>query len=130
MTVATQDVVPQTYAFPVLTGTSPGVVFNEEPPAPIAFDRRRLPRKQMSGFAMTVFSFGFAAGTVARVELVDGSHTGLGIKSPVPVEPGAAFSMVPEDRLMPRQVGIAVRCELVDGEYHVGLRMRRSSMAA
>lgn len=131
--VLTEEIIPQTYAFPApLTGTSPGIALPDlaEGPDPLPFDRRRLPRKQMSGFAMAVFTAGIAAGTVVRVELIDASHTGIGIKCPIPVEPGASFSLIPEDRMMPRQVGVAVRCEGEGEEFHLGLRMRRNMLAA
>ncbi|MBL9000360.1 MAG: hypothetical protein JNK25_04420 [Phycisphaerae bacterium] len=131
--VLTEDAVPQTFAFPSgQLGTSPAVTGFDPGDAPesLPFDRRRLPRKVMSGFAMAVFTAGISAGTVVRVELIDGSHTGLGIRCPIPIEPGASFSLIPEDRMMPRQVGIAVRCEEEGDQFHLGLRMRRNLMAA
>ncbi len=131
MLMLTEEAIPRTLQFPTLPGTSPGIVpFPDIAPEPLRFDRRRLPRKQMAGFAMAVFSTGFAATTVARVELVDASHTGLCVKSPTPIEEGATFSIIPEDPLMPRRVGITVRCKDADGGFHLGLRMRRDSAAA
>ena len=131
--VLTEEAIPQTFAFPApLTGTTPGFVSSDpdEGPESLPFDRRRLPRKVMSGFAMAVFTAGIYAGTVVRVELIDASHTGLGIRCPIPVEPGASFSLIPEDRMMPRQVGVAIRCEGDGEQFHLGLRMRRNLMAA
>jgi hypothetical protein len=131
--VLTEDSIPKTFAFSApLTGTTPGFVGTEsdEGPDSLPFDRRRLPRKVMTGFAMAVFTAGIDAGTVVRVELVDGSHTGLGIRCPIAIEPGASFSLIPEDRMMPRQVGVAIRCEGDGEQYHLGLRMRRNLMAA
>ncbi|GEM_PF-1528965 len=98
---------------------------------PLTFNRRRLPRKIMKGGAMAIFTRSLCAGSVVRVELTDGSHTGLGLKSPVPVEPGTSFTLIPDQAMMPRAVGIAVRCErLEDGQYAVGLRTRQGAVAA
>jgi len=97
---------------------------------PITFDRRRLPRKEMKGFAMAVFTQGACAGTVVRVELVDGSHTGLGIKCPIEITLGSSFSLIPEHPMMPRAVGLAVRCEDAEGGFRIGLRTRLGVVAA
>lgn len=98
---------------------------------PLAFNRRRLPRKVMKGGAMAIFTRALCAASVVRIELVDGSHTGLGIKSPVPVEIGTSFTLIPDQAMMPRAVGVAVRCELLeDGQYAVGLRTRLGALAA
>ncbi len=97
---------------------------------PFTFERRRLPRKVMKGGGVAVFTQDHCAGTVVRVELIDVSHTGLGILSPVAIEPGTSFSLIPDHAMMPRAVGMAVRCEKVDGGYHIGLRTRIGSAAA
>jgi hypothetical protein len=97
----------------------------------LRFNRRRLPRKILKGGAVAVFTQSFCAGSVVRVELSDGSHTGLGVTSPVPVEPGTTFSLIPDHPMMPRAVGVAVRCQpLEDGTYMVGLRTRVGAMVA
>jgi hypothetical protein len=98
---------------------------------PMKFDRRRLPRKVLKGGAVAVFTQAFCAGSVVRVELTDGSHTGLGVTSPVPVEPGTTFSLIPDHPMMPRAVGVSVRCDkLEDGTYAVGLKTRIGAVAA
>lgn len=98
---------------------------------PIRFDRRRLPRKVLKGGAVAVFTQAFCAGSVVRVELTDGSHTGLGVTSSVPVEPGTSFSLIPDHPMMPRVVGVAVRCQkLEDGKFVIGLRTRMGAVAA
>ena len=136
--VATDDSVPATYSFPKtsrLPQSSPPVQSEwadaSQERGPITFDRRRLPRKVMKGHAMAVFTQGLCAASVVRIELQDGSHTGLGIKSSVPVEPGTSFSLIPEHPMMPRAVGIAVRCvKIAEGHYHIGLKTRMGAMAA
>ena len=136
--VAADDSIPATYPFsavPRLPQSSPGVQIewaeSSQERGPITFDRRRLPRKVMKGHAMAVLTQGLCAASVVRIELQDGSHTGLGIKSPVPVEPGTSFSLIPEHPMMPRAVGIAVRCEkIAEGHYHIGLKTRMGAMAA
>jgi hypothetical protein len=94
-------------------------------------DRRRAPRREMKGGAMAVFSTCLGAGTLVRVDLMDASWTGIGVRSPVAVEPGASVSIVPDDAMWPRQTGIVVRCEAdEEGGYRVGLLSRRRRAVA
>ena len=144
-----REAIPPTYSFiraaerlTVLNGTtrlrrsidqSDGLstaTIQDDDRGPLTFERRRLPRKVMKGGGVAVFTHDHCAGTVVRVELIDGSHTGLGILSPIAIEPGTSFSLIPDHAMMPRAVGIAVRCEKVDGGYHIGLRTRIGSAAA
>jgi hypothetical protein len=94
------------------------------------FDRRRVPRRPMNGAAMAIFSGGVGAGTLARVELIDASWTGIGVMSDAPVEIGASCSLTPESPMWPRQIGIVVRCERDGDRYRIGLRSRTNSVAA
>jgi hypothetical protein len=137
--VAIDEDVPETYSFEQAASrrvigahsVQPEWADHSGEQGPMTFDRRRMPRKAMKGHAMAVFTQGLCAGSVVRVELTDGSHTGLGIKSPVPVEAGTSFSLIPEHAMMPRAVGVAVRCELLpDGQYHIGLKTRMGALAA
>jgi len=96
----------------------------------LMFDRRRIPRRPIAGAAMAVFSSGPGAGTVARVNLLDASWTGIGVKSPIAVPPGSSCSLVPESAMWPRQVGIVVRCESDGDGYRLGLLSRMSRAAA
>jgi hypothetical protein len=103
----------------------------------LLIDRRRSPRKVVKGDAMAVFATGKGAGTLARVRLVDASWVGLGLASPIAVEPGTSVSIIPEDAMSPRQVGIVVRCEKGEDtgeggqdEYRVGVRCRAAKGAA
>lgn len=132
---------PSTYSFEVARaalGTTPAVAWTGVPDEadlcePLQFERRRLPRKKMSGHAIAVFTSGDCAGTVVRVELVDASHTGIGVICPMAIEPGAAFTLIPEDARMPRCCGIAVRCRQHPDDSDrsiIGLRMIRSRAAA
>jgi hypothetical protein len=94
-------------------------------------ERRKIPRRPVKGHAMAIFSGGPSVGTLTRVELLDASWLGIGVKSPVPVELGAGVSLVPEDSMWPRQTGIVVRCERDDdGWYRLGLSSRMSKAAA
>lgn len=93
-------------------------------------DRRRIPRKPMQGGAMAVFSSQMGAGTLVHVDLVDASWTGIGIKCPVPVQPGTCVSLVPDSPAWPRQTGVVVRCEAGEGGYSIGLMSKRSRAVA
>src|SRR4051812_42350852 len=97
---------------------------------PLRFDRRKLPRRPINGHAMAVFTEGKNAGRLLRVELVDASWTGIGVRTAEPVGVGASCSLTPEDSMWPRQVGIVLRCEK-DGEgWRVGLQSRMAKAAA
>lgn len=99
--------------------------------AMIERERRKTPRRVMNGGAMAVFSTGIGAGTLVRVEVLDASWTGIGLRCPVEVAPGASVSIVPDDALWPRQTGIVVRCEPdAQGGYRVGLLSRKQKAAA
>ena len=96
----------------------------------LAFDRRKLPRRPISGSAMAVFSQNNGPGRLMRVELVDASWSGIGVRTSEPIALGAACSLTPEDAMWPRQVGMVLRCEK-DGEgYRVGLQSRLAKAAA
>lgn len=88
---------------------------------PLAAGRRSSPRAKVSGQAMAVFSREAGPGSLTYVSLVDASARGLGVLSPIQVEPGAAFSIVPETGSYPRAVGVVARCVAVDGVFHLGL---------
>jgi hypothetical protein len=93
-------------------------------------ERRKLPRRTVSGHAMAVFASGRGAGTLSRVQLVDASWTGMGLKTTTPVEPGTSVSVIPEHAMSPRQVGIVVRCEPTESGYSVGLMCRTQRAVA
>jgi hypothetical protein len=95
-----------------------------------AFDRRHLPRRPVSGHAMAVFTTSNGVGKLSRVQLLDASWAGIGVKTSVPVQPGATCSLTPEDSMWPRQIGIVVRCDEIEGGYHVGLQSRLAKAAA
>jgi hypothetical protein len=96
----------------------------------LTFDRRGIPRRPIAGRAMAVFTSTNGAGTLVRVELLDASWQGIGVRSPVPVAPGASVSLTPEDAMWPRQIGIVVCCEKNGDGFRLGLRSRLAQAAA
>ncbi len=86
-----------------------------------AFERRTNPRAKVSGQAMAVFSNPSGAGSLTYVSLLDASTAGLGVMSPIPVDVGTSFSIVPETGNFPRAVGTVVRCEKFEESYRLGL---------
>lgn len=97
----------------------------------VSCERRRAPRVTVKGSAMTIFSSGRSAGMLTKVDLVDASHTGLCVNSPIAVAPGTSFSLIPEAVAWPRQIGIVVRCEQdVAGGYRLGLKSRFAKAVA
>lgn len=94
------------------------------------FDRRKLPRRPISGHAMAVFTPGNSVGTLVRVELLDASWKGIGFRSPMAFAPGTLCSLTPEDAMWPRQVGMVLRCEKDGDGYRVGLQSKLAQAAA
>lgn len=114
------DAAPASYARGVLMPSA-------QQPSP--GDRRASPRARVQGTATAVFTGGVEAGALTPVELIDACPAGLGVRSPVPVAPGSAFSIMPEVGLYPRMVGLVVRCEREGDGYRLGLagRARRAA---
>lgn len=106
------------------------VTLHQEPAGASQSDRRRVPRRPMQGGGMAVFSNGHGAGTLVRVDLIDASWVGIGVKSPVKVEPGSSVSLVPDSAMWPRQTGVVVRCEEAEDGFIVGLLSKRSKAVA
>ncbi|HRQ74034.1 MAG TPA: hypothetical protein PLU35_13490, partial [Phycisphaerales bacterium] len=100
-----------------------------DPEAPIPFSRRTTDRAPARGEAIATFTgpHGFAA--LARVRLRDTSTGGLGVRSPLPVEPGAIATLTPVQSGGAPESAIVVRCTGRAGAYHLGLR-RLSAPAA
>src|SRR5262249_24564021 len=96
----------------------------------IEFDRRKLPRRPVSGHAMAVISQGSGPGKLMRVGLLDASWTGIGLRTSEPIAVGSACSLTPEDAMWPRQVGIVIRCERDEDGFRVGLQSRMARAAA
>src|SRR5437764_1242285 len=91
----------------------------------LAFDRRHLPRNPIGGQAMAVFSTSNGVGKLLRVELLDASWAGIGVRTQAPIPPGSSCSITPEDSMWPRQIGIVVRCEKMEDGYRIGLQSRK-----
>ena len=93
-----------------------------DPDAPIPFNRRTADRTPARGEAIATFTgpHGFAA--LARVRLRDASPTGIGVRSPLAVQPGAVATLTPVQPGGTSQSAIVVRCTGRAGAYHLGLR--------
>ncbi len=103
---------------------------HESEPGVLRFDRRREPRRDIAGVALAVFTDNNGPGKLARVTLIDTCRGGLGVHTHCAVEPGACFSMIPENGGSARQVGVVVRCDRTATGYALGLRSRIISAAA
>lgn len=101
----------------------------EPAPDPFRFDRRRSPRTDAQGWAMAVFCNEQGRARLARVQLIDSSRYGLGVLSPVAIEPGSAFTVHPEDPRLPATRGAVARCITTDHGHRVGLHAIQSAAA-
>ncbi len=89
-------------------------------PAPLKFDRRRYARLPSGGSFVVAYHDENGAG-ITRVELLDSSATGLGLRSPVPLSPGTRLSLFIEGNTLPGRTGVVVRCEKDARGFRAGL---------
>ncbi len=90
-------------------------------PDSFKFDRRNSPRTRASGLAMGTFAKPDGQTALVRVELIDASRSGVGVRSPKPVAIGTVFSLFPDDAFAPSVRGIVARC-IEDGDgFIIGL---------
>ncbi|MBL9033052.1 MAG: hypothetical protein JNM80_15245 [Phycisphaerae bacterium] len=86
------------------------------------FDRRGLRRAVETGSAMAAFYDEDGAISLTRVDLVDSTPRGIGMMSPLEVEPGVRVCLYSGAWPMPHRAGIVTRC-VPEGEgFRVGLR--------
>jgi hypothetical protein len=92
-----------------------------EPAAPIPFDRRRHPRSPSEGTLMAAFVCDRAGITLARVERLDTSRHGAGLRCPLEIEPGTRFSLQREGSPLSNDRGVVARCTKSNDHYTLGL---------
>lgn len=76
------------------------------------FDRRLYPRVPREGTAMAAFYDDDGAVALTRVELVDASLTGLGLRSTMPIPVGARVSVYFQNIPLAHSTGRVVRCDV------------------
>jgi hypothetical protein len=89
---------------------------------PFRFERRVEGRQESSGEAMAAFYDEDGALSLTRVTLVDESVHGLGLVSPVAVEPGVRFGLHARGRVLAHTTGVVARCSPKGEVWSVGLR--------
>lgn len=92
-------------------------------------NRRGTPRMRIAGEAMAVFTTGDEPARLTYVDLMDACLGGVGVLSPISVEPGSRFSLTPDAGTFPRHVGTVVRCEESTAGYRLGLSCTASYAA-
>ena len=86
-------------------------------------DRRYDERQSIAGDGIAAFVDGEGGAKVCKVEFVDASGMGLGIRCGIAVTPGARFTLRPDSGLSQAHAGIVSRCS-PDGEgYRLGLKL-------
>ncbi len=88
----------------------------------IRAERRAAIREGAAGGVMAAFGSPVEGVTLTHVELLDRSNTGLGLRSPVPVEIGSRFALYPGLARVPATAGTVARCEPEGDEFRIGLR--------
>lgn len=88
----------------------------------LRFERRGGDRRPQGGAAMAAFFDEDGALSLTRVELLDASGGGLGLRSPVAIEPGVRFCLYSNSTRLPHTTGIVARCEPDEEEFRIGLR--------
>jgi hypothetical protein len=97
--------------------------------AALRLERRLAERRPVRGGAMAAFFDEDGALSLTRVELVDASGGGMGLRCPVAVEPGVRFSLYSGTIPLPHTTGVVARCEEEGEEFRVGLRCDRRMAA-
>lgn len=88
--------------------------------APLRFERRREDRESAEGSLAASYAGDGRVG-ITRLELIDRSPSGLGVRTRVRIEPGMIVTICPKGSTIPWMAGCAVRCE-PDGEaWRVGI---------
>jgi hypothetical protein len=106
-----------------------------EPSNPIKFDqvaaeRRRCPRRLMEEIVTAVYSHGAERLGLARMVLIDSSHTGLGLLASTQLDEGTRVTLTSNNMPMPHKSGVVVRCiRLADG-FSIGIALDRPKAAA
>lgn len=100
-------------SFPFESAASP-------PETPLAFDRRRYSRMASGGSFVISYRDDSGAG-ITRVDLLDTSPTGLGVRSPVPLPPGTRVALFINGNTVPGRTGVVVRCERDERGFRAGL---------
>jgi hypothetical protein len=91
-------------------------------PDRLPLERRRDERSPLHGSVMGAFVDDEGAFTLTRVELLDESEAGLGLMSPVEIEPGRRFTLYAGPLHVAHDSGVVVRCGTDGGAFRVGLR--------
>ncbi|MEM1331592.1 MAG: PilZ domain-containing protein [Planctomycetota bacterium] len=89
----------------------------------ITDERRRAPRLPTNGSAV-VSALTDQSPVLTRVEMCDSSASGLGLLSPVELQPGTPLAIYPHSTPVATVFAEVVRCESRDAGYHIGLKRR------
>ena len=96
------------------------------PPAaldPMRLDRRGALRLPACGEMVATFRGADGRIGLTRVEMIDASDGGLGLRSPVAIEPGMSVTLRDARTRQPWTDAACVRCAREPGGYRVGLRL-------
>ena len=94
-------------------------------------ERRRLARTPTLGLVTATISREQGV-AVATVSLIDTSACGVGVRSPIPAEPGDLFGFHFDGTVLPSRLGRVVRCEREEhGDwYRIGLVAEQNQAVA
>ena len=88
----------------------------------LKLERRDGNRRPQRGSAMAAFYDEDGALSLTRVELLDASPRGMGMRCPVEVAPGVRFCLYSGTMPLPHTTGVVARCVAEGEEFRVGLR--------
>lgn len=96
---------------------------SNEPFNPMRLERRGSARLPASGELVATFRGADGRVGLTRVEMVDTSDGGVGLLSPVAIEPGMSVTLRDARTRQPWTDAACVRCVREVGGYRVGLRV-------
>lgn len=92
-------------------------------------DRRRGERATIAGEGIAAFVDGEGGAKVCRIDFIDASGGGIGIRCGIAITPGSRFTIRPDSGLTQAVGGTVARC-IQDGEcFRLGLKLYKAAAA-
>lgn len=92
-------------------------------------DRRHDERANIDGEGLAAFVDGEGGAKVCKVQFVDASALGLGVRCGIAVTPGSRFTLRPERGLTQAHSGVVCRCTKDGDVYRLGLKLALAKAA-
>ena len=96
-------------------------VIEQDPPAPLPFERRMIDRWPMQGKASAICVAGETFGEIFDLRMLDFSPGGMGAMSDRPLPPGMIITVGFQEPGQPARRGTVTRCQPWGDGYRIGI---------